>query len=420
MKQMQDLLSDARDSARALSRSGGASRNAALEAIARALDESRASILAANAEDLAAARRAGISEALVDRLGIDRGRFQGIIDSVREVIALSDPLSEMRELGERPNGLRVLKRRVPLGVLAVIYESRPNVTVEAASLAIKSGNAVILRGGREALRSNAALVSAIRSGIERANLPANVVQFIEDPSRDRVVELLGSKGRIDLAIARGGSELMAMVDACAKVPVMRHGQGITHLFVDKSADAQMAQRIALNAKTQRPGVCNALETLLVHQATVDTGAWEEIAKALVGGGVELRVDPEAGKALRRADIPWVAATSPDWDTEFLSLTLAVRTVASLDDALAHIAAHGTQHTASIVTSDRANAERFLREVDASCVLWNASTRFNDGGELGLGSEMGISTSKMHAFGPMGLRELTAEKFVVYGTGQVRS
>jgi glutamate-5-semialdehyde dehydrogenase len=420
MKQMQDLLSDARDSARALSRSGGASRNAALEAIARALDESRASIFAANAEDLAAARRAGISEALVDRLGIDRGRFQGIIDSVRNVFTLSDPLSEMRELGERPNGLRVLKRRVPLGVLAVIYESRPNVTVEAASLAIKSGNAVILRGGREALRSNAALVSAIRSGLERANLPANVVQFIEDPSRDRAVELLGSKGRIDLAIARGGSELMAMVDACAKVPVMRHGQGITHLFVDKSADAQMAQRIALNAKTQRPGVCNALETLLVHQATVDTGVWEEIAKALVGGGVELRVDPEAGKALRRADIPWVAATSPDWDTEFLSLTLAVRTVASLDDALAHIAAHGTQHTASIVTSDRANAERFLREVDASCVLWNASTRFNDGGELGLGSEMGISTSKMHAFGPMGLRELTAEKFVVYGTGQVRS
>jgi glutamate-5-semialdehyde dehydrogenase len=420
MKQMQDLLSDARDSARALSRSGEASRNAALQAIARALDESRAAILAANAEDLAAARRAGISEALVDRLGIDRGRFQGIIDSVREVIALSDPLSEMRELGERPNGLRVLKRRVPLGVLAVIYESRPNVTAEAASLAIKSGNAVILRGGREALRSNAALVSAIRSGLERANLPANVVQFIEDPSRDRVVELLGSKGRIDLAIARGGSELMAMVDACAKVPVMRHGQGITHLFVDKSADAQMAQRIVLNAKTQRPGVCNALETLLVHQAIVETGAWEEIAKALVGGGVELRVDPEAGKALRRADIPWVAATSPDWDTEFLSLTLAVRTVASLDTALAHIAAHGTQHTASIVTNDRANAERFLREVDASCVLWNASTRFNDGGELGLGSEMGISTSKMHAFGPMGLRELTAEKFVVYGTGQVRS
>ncbi len=384
MKQVKDLLSDARDAARALSRSGEASRNAALEAIARALDESRAPVLTANAEDLAAAHRAGISEALVDRLGIGGGRFQGILDSVREVIALSDPLSETRELGERPNGLRVLKRRVPLGVLAVIYESRPNVTVEAASLAIKSGNAVILRGGREALRSNAALVLAIRSGLERANLPTDCVQLVEDPSRDRVVELLGSKGRLDLAIARGGSELMAMVDACAQVPVMRHGQGITHLFVDASADALMAQRIAVNAKTQR------------------------------------RVDPEAGQALRRADIPYVAATAADWDTEFLSLTLAVRTVASLDAALAHIAEHGTQHTASIVTSDRANAERFLREVDASCVLWNASTRFNDGGELGLGSEMGISTSKMHAFGPMGLRELTAEKFVVYGTGQVRS
>jgi len=420
MKQVKDLLSDARNAARALSRSSEAIRNAALEGIARALDESRAPVLTANAEDLAAARRAGISEALVDRLGIGGGRFQGILDSVREVIALPDPLSETRELGERPNGLRVLKRRVPLGVLAVIYESRPNVTVEAAALAIKSGNAVILRGGREALRSNAALVLAIRSGLTRANLPTDCVQLVEDPSRDRVVELLGSKGRLDLAIARGGSELMAMVDACAQVPVMRHGQGITHLFVDASADALMAQRIAVNAKTQRPGVCNALETLLLHPASLENGAWEAIAKALVGGGVELRVDPEAGQALRRADIPHVAATASDWDTEFLSLTIAVRTVASLDAALAHIAEHGTQHTASIVTSDRANAERFLREVDASCVLWNASTRFNDGGELGLGSEMGISTSKMHAFGPMGLRELTAEKFVVYGTGQVRS
>jgi glutamate-5-semialdehyde dehydrogenase len=420
MKNIADLLSDARSAARVLSSTSEAARNGALESIRRALLQSSASALAANSQDLVAARAAGISPALLDRLMLDPGRIQQIIDSLREVIALPDPLSEMREIGERPNGLRVAKRRVPLGVLAVIYEARPNVTVEAASLAIKSGNSVILRGGREALRSNAALVLAIRAGIERANLPADSVQLVEDPSRNRVEELLGSKGKIDLAIARGGSELMAMVDACARVPVMRHGQGITHVFVDKGADALMAERIVINAKTQRPGVCNALETLLVHPEALANGVWKAIAEALVRSGVELRVDAEAAKALQPSGIPCTAATDADWNTEFLSLVLAVRTVPSLDAALTHIAEHGTHHTASIVTQDRANAERFLREVDASCVLWNASTRFNDGGELGLGSEMGISTSKMHAFGPMGLRELTAEKFVVYGTGQIRS
>jgi glutamate-5-semialdehyde dehydrogenase len=350
---------------------------------------------------------------------LDAGRLQKIADSLRQVIDLPDPLSEIRDVGERPNGLRVAKRRVPLGVLAVIYEARPNVTVEAASLAIKSGNAIILRGGREALQSNAALVLAIRDGLQRASMPADCVQFVEDPSRQRVAELLGSRGKVDLAIARGGSELMAMVDACAQVPVMRHGQGITHVFVDKSADPMMAERIVLNAKTQRPGVCNALETLLVHQDLIASGALKAIAEALVRSRVELRADREVAKALQRAGIPYVAASEADFDTEFLALILAVRAVPSLDAALAHIAEHGTQHTASIVTADQKNAERFLREVDASCVLWNASTRFNDGGELGMGAEMGISTSKMHAFGPMGLRELTAEKFVVYGTGQVR-
>ncbi len=419
MKEIARLLADARQCARTLARAEEGRRNAALESVRQALAEEEDAVLRANAEDLSASRQAGISAALIDRLMLDRGRMRAILDSIREVIALPDPLSELRQLGERPNGLRVAKRRVPLGVLAVIYEARPNVTVEAATLALKSGNAVVLRGGREALRSNAALVGAIRGGLQRSNLPPDCVQLVEDPSRERVVELLGSKGQVDLAIARGGAELMAMVDACARVPVMRHGQGITHLFVDKTADVAMAQRIALNSKTQRPGVCNALETLLLHRDLLASGAWRAIAESLARSGVELRVDAEATVPLQRAGIPFVPAREGDWDTEFLSMVLAVRTVPSLDAALHHIAEHGTQHTASIVTGDEENAERFLREVDASCVLWNASTRFNDGGELGLGSEMGISTSKMHAFGPMGLRELTAEKFVVRGSGQVR-
>ena len=419
MKEIANLLADARRSARSLCRAGEESRNAALDSIGRALAEAQDAILEANAEDVSAARRAGISDALIDRLMLDDRRMRAVLDSVREVRGLPDPLSEVRHVGERPNGLRVAKRRVPLGVLAVIYEARPNVTVEAAALAIKSGNAVVLRGGREALRSNGALVRSIRSGLEHASLPPDCVQLIEDPSRTRVSELLGSKSQIDLAVARGGSELMALVDACARVPVIRHGQGITHLFIDQTADLTMAKQIVLNSKTQRPGVCNALETLLVHRDAVASGAWRSIAQSLTQSGVELRVDPEAAASLERAGIPFVAAREADWDTEFLSLVLAVRTVPTLEAALRHIAEHGSQHTASIVTADKENAERFLREVDASCVLWNASTRFNDGGELGLGSEMGISTSKMHAFGPMGLRELTAEKFVVYGTGQVR-
>jgi glutamate-5-semialdehyde dehydrogenase len=420
MKSTTALLSDAHSAARVLSGASEESRNRALESIGAAVDLSSASVLAANARDLAAAKEAGISAALQDRLRLDPARIRQIVESVRELIALPDPLSETREIGVRPNGLRITKRRVPLGVLAVIYEARPNVTVEAASLALKSGNAIVLRGGREALQSNAALVASIRRGLEQANLPADCVQFIDDPSRDRIRELLGSRGKVDLAIARGGLELMATVDSCAQVPVMRHGQGITQLFVDSTADPLMTQQIVLNAKTQRPGVCNALETLLLHRQALESGAWKELAAALVRSGVELRVDPEAASVLQGAGIPYNPAADADWDTEFLSLVLAVRTVPSLEAALAHIAQHGTQHTATIVTRDKTNAERFLSEVDASCVLWNASTRFNDGGELGLGSEMGISTSKMHAFGPMGLRELTAEKFVVYGSGQVRS
>jgi glutamate-5-semialdehyde dehydrogenase len=415
-----EILTRARAAARRLLSASGDARNAALAHIAAALTARTGEVLAANAEDVAAARAGDIAPAMLDRLLLSEARMAGVARAVAEVRALPDPLEGETSLGTRPNGLRVARRRIPLGVLAVVYEARPNVTVEAATLAVKSGNAIVLRGGREARRSNAALVAAVREGLARAELPADAVQLVTDPARERVAELLGAAGRVDLAIPRGGAELMKLVDAHARVPVIRHGQGITHLFLDASADAAMAERVVLNAKAQRPGVCNALETLLVHRDAVARGTLAAVARRLVEQGrVELRADREAGAALAAAGIAAGTATDADWDTEFLALVLAVRVVSSLDEALAHIARHGTQHTASILTEDRAHAERFLREVDASCVLWNASTRFNDGGELGLGAEIGISTSKMHAFGPMGLRELTAEKFVVYGTGQAR-
>lgn len=395
-------------------------RNRALEAIAQTLQAKRESILRANGEDVSRARQAGLSPALIDRLTLNEQRFDALVRAVHEVAALPDPLGEVVDMGTRPNGLRVARMRIPLGVLAVIYEARPNVTVEAATLAIKSGNAIVLRGGREALQSNHALATAVQQGLSKAGLPSDAVQFVRDPSRERVIELLGATGQVDLAIPRGGAELMKLVDQYARVPVIRHGQGICHVFLDASADGTMAEEIVFNSKVQRPGVCNAAETLLVHRDLLATGVFQRVAARLVNDGkVQLRADEEAASALAAAGIPYQLAQPTDWDTEFLSLVMAVRVVPSLDAALEHIAIHGTQHTAAIVTEDVAHAERFLREVDASCVLWNASTRFNDGGELGLGAEIGISTTKMHAYGPMGLRELTAQKFVVRGHGQIR-
>jgi glutamate-5-semialdehyde dehydrogenase len=413
-------LTRTRAASRALLAADSSRRNAALAAIEQSLSAHRDAVLAANAADVAQARANGLAPAMLDRLTLDSKRYDAMIASVREVRALPDPLDEERTPTVRPNGLRVTKRRIPLGVIAVVYEARPNVTVEAATLAIKSGNAMVLRGGKEAMGSNRALVAAVRAGLEASGLPGDAVTFVDDPSRERVVELLGAVGYVDLVIPRGGNELMKLVDAHARVPVIRHGQGICQVFVDATANAEMAERIVFNAKVQRPGVCNATETLLVHRDQLDNGTLARIARKLVNEGhVELRVDADASRALAAAGIAHSPATDNDWDTEFLGLVLAVRTVPSLDAAIDHIAEHGTHHTASILTESAANAERFLREVDASCVLWNASTRFNDGGELGLGAEIGISTSKMHAFGPMGLRELTAEKFVVYGNGQVR-
>jgi len=404
------VLEGARTASRTLAASGELLRRQALEAIEGVLRAERAKVLAANAEDMAAASREGISGALLDRLLLNETRFETMLKGLREVAALADPLSETRKVGTRPNGLEVFRRRVPLGVLAIVYEARPNVTIEAASLALKSGNAIVLRGGREAGHSNAALVKAAQRGLSQAGLPTGCVQRLESDSRESVKQLLQAVGGVDLVIPRGGPQLMAMVDEMARVPVIRHGQGITHVFVDESADSKMAEEIVFNSKVQRPGVCNALETLLLNRQWALSDGWPKLARRLVR---------EGGVQLAREGIPCSACLESDYRTEFLDLVLAVRTVPSLGDALAHIAEYGSHHTAAIVTANRQNAERFLQEVDASCVLWNASTRFNDGGELGLGAEMGISTSKLHAYGPMGLRELTTEKFVVCGTGQVR-
>ncbi|MEZ4410629.1 MAG: glutamate-5-semialdehyde dehydrogenase [Polyangiales bacterium] len=416
MSTIDDILRRARDAQRALARLPRAARDAALDAVSASLSARRDAVLAANAADVEAAT--ALSTAMRDRLTLTPARFDAMLAALAEVRAMPDPLDAERFVQERPNGLRVYKRRVPLGVIAVVYEARPNVTVEAASLTLRSGNAAVLRGGSEAIRSNAALAEAVREGLARAGLPVDAVTLVTDLDRARVAELMGAVGKVDLLIPRGGDALMAFVDAHAKVPVVRHGQGVCHVYVDAAADAEMASAIALNAKVSRPGVCNAMETLLVHREAAER-VLPALGRRFAEAGVELRAGPEAIELLRAAGVPAKHAVEGDWDTEFLGLTLAVRLVGGLDEALAHIAEHGTGHTASVVTADAEVGERFLREVEASCVLWNASTRFNDGGQLGLGAEIGISTTRMHAWGPMSAAELTAEKFVVRGDGQVR-
>ena len=411
------LLDRARAATRALRRAPAEIRRAALRSVADALEAAEPEVLAENAEDLAAAST-GLGAALTDRLRLTPERHRGLVAGVRAVSALPDPLKEERPLGPGAAGIEVYRRRIPLGVLAVIYEARPNVTAECAALGLMSGNAVVLRGGKEARRSNAALGAAIRAGLQRSQLPPDAVAVLAESTREEARALLSAVGRVDLLIPRGGAGLMAMVDAHAKVPVVRHGEGICHLYVDDRASIDTATDILLNAKTQRPGVCNAVETVLVHRAVAEAFL-RKAGPRLSAAGVALRADEPARAALAAASVDATAATEADWGTEFLDLILAVRTVGDLDEAMDHVERFGTHHTAAIVTEDAERAERFLAEVDASCVLWNASTRFNDGGALGLGAEMGISTTKMHAYGPMSVRELTAEKFVVRGAGQTR-
>ena len=403
----------AKAAAPAVARASTVQRNAALEAMAAGLDGAHAAVLEANARDVAAAREAGVSDAMIDRLTLTDDRLDAMAAALRDLIALTDPVGEVVRGFTLPNGLQVRQVRVPLGVVAMVYEGRPNVTVDAAGLALKSGNACVLRGSSSALHSNTALAEVLRDALEQSGLPADALCLIQDTSRDSVKELTRARGVVDLLIPRGGAGLIAAVVADSQVPVIETGVGNCHVYVDRDADLDKAAAIVVNAKAQRPSVCNAAETLLVHADVADEFL-PRVAAELEGVGVNLFGD-DATQQLTNA----APATDEDWDTEYLDLRLAVRVVDGLDDALAHIAAHGTLHTEAIVTESRAAARRFVAEVDAAAVMVNASTRFTDGGEFGFGAEIGISTQKLHARGPMGLQELTTTKYIVEGDGQIR-
>ncbi len=389
-------------------------KNAILGAMADALDQQRDLVKAANARDLEQARSSGLSSALLDRLTLTDARIDGMIKGVRDVALLPDPVGKKIWKRTRPNGLVIEKKRVPLGVVAIIFESRPNVTADAAVLCIKTSNAVILRGGKEAIHTNLAIAAALQTGGESAGLPQNAVQLIDTTDREAVRELVRMDDRVDVVIPRGGESLIRAVVEHARVPVLKHYKGVCHVFVDASADLKMALAIAENAKCQRPGVCNALETLLVHQSAAPAFL-PALAEMAARRGVELR-----GCEATRAILPSCSqATEEDWYAEYLDLILAVRVVKDLKAAIRHINTYGSHHSDAIVTSDAKSAKAFLKQVDSAAVYVNASTRFTDGGEFGMGAEMGISTDKLHARGPMGLEELTTYKYLVSGTGQTR-
>jgi glutamate-5-semialdehyde dehydrogenase len=415
---MRKLAQAARDASRALGHASTRTKDEALRAAAEAIVKRSKRILAENAKDVEAARKGGESAAFQDRLALDEKRLAAVAKALLEVAALPDPVGEVTSSWRRPNGLAVKKVRIPLGVVLMVYEARPNVTIDAAGLCVKSGNAVILRPGSDALRSSLALAEAFSEGLAKAGLPAAAAQVVPTPDREATFELLALDDLIDLAIPRGGPSLIRAVAERSRVPVVKHYQGVCHLFLDQSAPVQQAVDLAMNGKVQRPGVCNALECLLVHRGAAGK-LLPAVGRALADAGVELRCDPTSLTILKRAGVPAVPATPDDYGKEFLDKILAVRVVHDLDSALDHIARFGSLHTEAILTKDLAHARRFEREVVASAVMVNASTRFNDGGELGLGAEIGISTTKLHAFGPMGLAELTTQKFVVEGDGHVR-
>jgi len=411
---MREVGERARAASRLLARAPTAAKNAALEAIALAIIRDEKSLLAANAQDVAAAHGAGSDAAFVDRLTLAASSVAAMAEGVREIAALPDPVGEISELKFRPSGIQVGHMRVPLGVVGIVYESRPNVTADAAALCLKSGNACILRGGSEALHSNQAIATCVREGLAVAGLPEDAVQLIATTDR-AVVGLLATMDKhVDVLIPRGGKGLIQRVAEEATVPVIKHLDGVCHVFVDEHADVDMAIRIADNAKTQRYSPCNTMETLLVHER-IASRVLPALAQIYMAKGVELRGDPGA-RVIVAAMNP---ATEEDWRTEYLGPILSVRVVASLDAAIEHIARYGSQHTDAIVTEHYGNAMRFVREVDSSSVMVNASTRFADGFEYGLGAEIGISTNKLHARGPVGLEGLTSRKWVVLGSGQIR-
>ncbi|HEX5900709.1 MAG TPA: glutamate-5-semialdehyde dehydrogenase [Solirubrobacteraceae bacterium] len=414
-----ELCLAARDASRALAALPTATKDAALHAIADALEARTPEILEANARDMEAGRANGLDAALLDRLALDAGRVQGMADGVRAIAALPDPVGEVIDGRRLPNGLDVRKVRVPLGVVAVVYEARPNVTIDAAALCVKSGNAVVLRGSSSAAHSNAVLAAVAAQAAAGAGLPAGAIVLVAGGGREELAELATQEGVVDLIVPRGGEGLKAALKGVATVPVIYAASGNCHVYVDASADLDAAQRIVLNAKTQRPGVCNAAETLLVHSDVAPTFL-PRVLGALREAGVELRVDGRthalSGEALAGT---MADATEEDWDTEFLALILAVGIVDSVEEAIAHVNAHGSGHSEAIVTASEPAARAFERGVDAACVYVNASTRFTDGGQFGMGAEIGNSTQKLHARGPIGLRELCTFKYVVHGDGHVR-
>jgi glutamate-5-semialdehyde dehydrogenase len=414
---VEEICREAKRAARALSTLPRATKDAALEAIALALRESTEEILEANRCDLVAAREAGLSESLLDRLALDERRIEAMAAGASAIAALEDPVGELLEEQVRPNGLRIRKLRVPLGVVAVVYEARPNVTIDAAALCLKSGNAIVLRGSSSAARSNSVLAAIAARAAESAGVPQGAISILTSGRREELVELATQSRYVDLIIPRGGEGLKAALLEHATVPVIYAASGNCHVYVDAAADLERALAITLNAKVQRPGVCNAAETLLVHRDVAATFLPGALA-ALHEAGVELRGDERARECSGEVEV--AAASERDWDTEYLALTLAVGVVDSLEAAIDHIAAHGTGHSESIVTTDTAAARRFQSEVDAACVYVNASTRFTDGAEFGMGAEIGNSTQKLHARGPIGLRELCAGKYLLEGDGHVRS
>jgi glutamate-5-semialdehyde dehydrogenase len=412
---MREMAQAAKRAAKIVSVLGTDKKNEALERVARRLLDEAAAIKEENEKDLAYARDKGLSDAKIDRLTVSDAVIESMAQGLRDVIALQDPVGKVTGMWLRPNGLQVGRVRIPLGVIAMIYEARPNATIDAAGLCLKAGNAVILRGGSEALHSNTILARMIQEALRETGIPEGAAQVVPVRDRAAVNALLAQEDSLDLVIPRGGEGLIRFVVEHSRIPVLKHFKGVCHVYVDANADLRMAEDIAYNAKVQRPGVCNAMETLLIHQG-VAKAFLPKMAERFREAAVELRGCPETCRLVPEAK----QATEEDWPAEYLDLILAVKVVSSMDEAIEHIAKYGSAHTEAIVTSDYARARQFLREVDASVVLVNASTRFNDGGELGLGAEIGISTSKLHAYGPMGLEELTTTKFVVLGDGQVRT
>jgi len=415
IKKIETLCKKAREAAPVVAKLSTEAKNRILIETADALVARNAEIIKANQKDLKAPGAKKLAPAMIDRLTLNTQRINDMAKGLREVAALPDPVGETVKDWTRPNGLQISKVRIPLGVIGIVYESRPNVTIDAAGLCLKSGNAVVLRGGSEALHSNLILAKILKDVLKKNGVNPNVVEVLDTPDRKAMEILVKQSKYIDVIIPRGGEGLMQWMAEHSKIPVIKHDKGVCHVFVDETANLGMAEKIAFNAKVQSPGVCNALETLVVHEKIAPAFLPESL-RQLQDAGVEIRGDDKVRKLAKGVK----KATEKDWGTEYLDLILAVKIVPSLDKAIEHIRKYGSLHTESIVTENEANAKKFLNELDSSVVLWNASTRFNDGGQLGLGAEIGISTTKLHAFGPMGLEELTTTKFVVRGEGQIRT